>query len=149
VGINRLFLTMKRAANASHLTLRSKPAGRYYIRVQRLLTLMLMIALAFVSSTSMAAALCGHQDAQQHAAALVSNDQQVVVTAQLEEAAGELADKQGTLADASSFALPAFILPASTFAPRPQTDKQPLSLGLDARKVTGLSPPPLLEPPAA
>ena len=45
--------------------------------VQRLLTLMMMIAMAFVSSTSVAAALCGHRDAQQHQAALHDADAQV------------------------------------------------------------------------
>ncbi len=117
--------------------------------MHRLLTLLLMTALAFVSSTSVAAALCSHQDAQQHEAALGSGDRQVAAAAQLEEAAGALATKQGTLADAGSFALPAFILPAPALALGPSSGRQALAPGKDAAKVTSFAPPPLLEPPAA
>jgi hypothetical protein len=119
------------------------------MRVRRLLTLMLMTALAFVSSTSVAAALCGHQDAQQHQAALDGGDEQAAAEAQLEEAAGALAAKKTTLADAGSFALAAFILPCSSLALGHLPAKQALTLGRDAAKVTGLAPRPLLEPPAA
>lgn len=119
------------------------------MRVRRLLTLMLMTALAFVSSTSVAAALCGHQDGQQHAAALYGDDEQVAAAAQLEEAAGALAAKKGTLADAGSFALPAFILPLASLALQPLSTKPTLGHGRDAAKVRGLTPRPLLEPPAA
>ena len=117
--------------------------------VRRLLTLMLMTVLAFVSSTSVAAALCSHQDAQQHQAALVHADEQVAAVAQLEEAAGAVAAKQGTLADAGSFALPAFILPFSPLALENLPGRQALALGRDAAKVASLAPRPLLEPPAS
>jgi hypothetical protein len=117
--------------------------------VRRLLTLMLMTVLAFVSSTSVAAALCSHQDAQQHQAALDGADEQVAAAAQLEEAAGAQAAKQSTLADAGSFSLPAFILPFSSLALEHLPGRQALALGRDAAKVTGLAPRPLLEPPAA
>lgn len=119
------------------------------MRVRRLLTLLLMTALAFVSSTSVAAALCGHQDAQQHEAALAGSDKLVAAAAQLEEAAGALAAKKGTMADAGSFALPAFILPASSLPVEGYSGKQALSPGKNAAKVTSFGPPPLLEPPAA
>ena len=108
-----------------------------------------MTALAFVSSTSVAAALCGHQDAQQHAAALSSGDAQVAAAAELEEAAGAVASKQGALADAGAFALPAFVLPSSSLALDRLAGKQALAPSKDAARVTGLSPPPLLEPPSA
>jgi hypothetical protein len=108
-----------------------------------------MTALAFVSSTSVAAALCGHQDAQQHEAALGSGDRQVAAAAELEEAAGALAERKGTLADAGSFALAAFILPDASFALERLPARQAATPGTDAAKVTSLSPPPLLEPPAA
>ena len=110
---------------------------------------MLMTVLAFVSSTSVAAALCGHQDAQQHQAALDGGDKQAAAAAQLEEAAGAHAAKKTTLADAGSFALPAFILPFASLALEHLPGTQALTLGRDAAKVTSLARPPLLEPPAA
>lgn len=117
--------------------------------VRRLLTLMLMSLLAFVSSTSVAAALCGHQDAQQHAAALIGNDRMDAAKAHLEEAAGALAAKKGFLADAGAFALPAFILPPSSLHLQPELEEPALKIGRDRAKVRGLAPPPLLRPPAA
>jgi Na+-transporting NADH:ubiquinone oxidoreductase subunit NqrC len=117
--------------------------------VQRLLSLMLMIALTFVSSTSVAAAICGHRDAQQHEAALHDRDAQVAAAAELEEAAGALAAKQGTLADAGAFALPAFILPSASPGFERFSKLQPPTLGRDAAKVASLAPRPLLEPPSA
>ncbi len=121
----------------------------YYIRVRRLLTLILMTALAFVSSTSVAAALCSHQDAQEHVLALASGDWQVAAAAELEDAAGVLTAKKGSPVDASSFALSAFILPPSSVALDDVAVKQPPTFGRDAAMVRGLAPQPLLEPPAA
>lgn len=118
----------------------------YYIRVRRLLTLMLMTALAFVSSTSVAAALCSHQDAQEHVRALASGDQQVAAAAELEDA---VAAKKGTLADAGAFGLAAFILPASALALEPLSRKPAPALEQNSAKVAGLTRRPLLEPPAA
>lgn len=118
------------------------------MRVRRLLTLMLVTVLTFVSSTSVAAALCGHQDAQQHEAALSGEDRLDAAQAHLEEAAGDLAAKKGTVADAGSFALPAFILPLNTPDLQPWPQDQALKHGGDASRVTGLAPPPLLRPPA-
>jgi hypothetical protein len=93
--------------------------------------------------------LCGHRDAQQHQAALHDGDAQVAAVAQLEEAAGVVASKQGTLADAGAFALPAFILPAIL----PGLERRPVRLvsplGQNAAKVASLAPRPLLEPPSA
>jgi uncharacterized protein with PIN domain len=108
-----------------------------------------MTALAFVSSTSVAAALCSHEDAQQHEVALGSGDRQVAAAAELEEAADALADRKGTLADAGSFALAAFILPDASLAFEHVTAKQANSAGKDAPNVRSSAPPPLLEPPAA
>jgi len=121
----------------------------YYILVRRLLILMLMTALAFVSSTSVAAALCSHQDAQEHVLALASDDQRIAATAELEEAAGALAAKKGALADAGAFGLAAFILPASALALEPLSGRAPPALDENSAKVAGLTPQPLLEPPAA
>ena len=108
-----------------------------------------MTALAFVSGTSVAAALCSHQDAQQHEAALASVDQRVAAAAELEEAAGALADRKGTLADTGSFALGAFILPDASLFLEHLTARQATRPGRDAARVRSFAPPPLLEPPAA
>ncbi len=123
--------------------------GRYYIRVHRLLTLLLMAAMAFVSSTSVAAALCGHQDAQQHQAALDSEDVRIAASAELEEAAGALGDKKGTLADAGTFALPLFILPAPSLSPPHAAEKAVPRSEWDTATVRSRALRPLLEPPAA
>jgi hypothetical protein len=110
---------------------------------------MLMTALAFVSSTSVAAALCSHQDAQQHELALGSGDQQLAAAAELEEAAGAVAARKGTLADAGAFGLAAFILPASSLPLDRLSGRQAPVLGENSAKIAGLAPQPLLEPPAA
>jgi len=119
------------------------------MQVRRLLTLVMMTVLAFVSSSSVAAALCRHQDAQQHAAALHGDDQQEAAEAQLEDAAGAFSMKKGALADAGAFALPAFILPPSSLGLEQSSEGQAIALGRNAPKVTGREPAPLLEPPAA
>jgi hypothetical protein len=147
--MKRLFDAASCAARRRSLTLRSKALECYHIIVQRLLSLLLMIALAFVSSTSVAAAICGHRDAQQHEAALHDGDQQVAAVAELEEAAGAVAAKQGTLADAGAFALPAFILPSAPLGLERLSKMQAPMLGRDAAKVASLAPRPLLEPPSA
>lgn len=119
------------------------------MRVRRLLTLMLMTAMAFVSGSSVAAALCQHQDAQQHQAALYGENEAEAAAAQLEEAAGAFKAKQATSIDAGSFALPAFVLPSSSIALDRSTEEQALTLAGDAPRVPSLAIAPLLEPPAA
>ena len=120
-----------------------------HARMRRLLTLLLMITLTVVSGSSVAAAMCSHQNAQAHAAALHGSGLRGAAVAQMEEAAGKLASKKGALADAGSFSLPAFIMPDGAvpvpLAPTDLTRPRPA----DAAKIASLSIPPLLEPPAA
>lgn len=146
---SRRFGAAKRGWPRPSRGLRTNGVGCYHMRVRRLLTLILITALSFVSSTSVAAALCGHRDAQAHQAALHGGDRQVAAAAQLEEAAGALTAKKGTLADAGSFALPAFVLPSSSLAPVLAAARQAPAPAGDAVKIARWPIPPLLEPPAA
>ena len=115
----------------------------------RLLTLLMMITLMIVSGTSLAAAMCQHRDAVEHAALLHGDNREAAAVAQLEEAAGSVASKQGRLVDAGAFSLPAVILPSSSLALASPADLRAHLRPVNAAKMTGRSIRPLLEPPAA
>lgn len=113
------------------------------------MSLLLMMALTFVSGTALAAAMCAHPDAQAHIAALHGEDDTEAFHAQSEETAAQSVSKMGTLGDAGSFSLAAFILPdplglSGWIAADPAPVRPP-----DAAKLARSSWPPLLEPPAA
>ena len=119
------------------------------MRVRRLLTLLMMITLTIAGGTSVASALCRHQSAQDHAAALHGNDSKAAAIAQLEEMAGAVAAKKSAAVDAASLSLPPFTLPAPAnsfdhFVARPAHGRP-----ADAAMLASLSVAPLLEPPAA
>lgn len=109
----------------------------------------MMLAMTIVSATSVAAAMCAHRNADEHAAALASVDWQTAADAHLEEAAGTAVSKQGALADAGAFSIPAFILPEASALSSLEVSQLALSRAPDASRVPRASGPPLLEPPAA
>lgn len=115
------------------------------MQVRRVLTVLLMIALTVVSGSSLAAAMCGHKDAQAHAAALRDGD----ADAQLEDSKAFAASKRSMPIDAGAFSLPAFILPAPPvgldFAAAEPLRVRPR----DARLPVQPSIEPPLRPPAA
>ena len=121
----------------------------YLIGVRRLLTFLMMMTLTIVSGTSIAAAMCQHQNAQEHAVALHGDDKGSAAVAQLEDTAGSVLSKRGALADAGAFSLPAFIIPDTSAEVRfSGTELQPLRPA-DVAKLASLSIAPLLEPPSA
>lgn len=121
----------------------------YLIRVKRMLTLLMMATLVLVNGTALAAAMCVHQDAAAHAAALHAEDAGEAASAHMEDAAGSAASKRGTLADAGSLMLPAFVLPPlSSDLLAPVREALP-SADRDDIFRPGGNVAPLLEPPAA
>lgn len=119
------------------------------MRVKRVLSILMMLMMTVVSATSVAAAMCAHQSADAHAAALASDDHGTAADAHLEDAAGAAVAKKGALADAGAFSLHAFILPDISAAPFTPVSQIALPRAPDASKVPRASGPPLLEPPAA
>lgn len=115
----------------------------------RLLTLMMIVILVMAHGSSVAAAICRHQSASEHVAALQSQDAKISAVAVGEEAAGAVASKKGAPADGGSVSWPSDMLPARQLSV-PFRPTEPLERELaDARKLVGASVRPLLEPPVA
>lgn len=119
------------------------------MRVKRLLTLFMMATLMLVNGTALAAAMCVHQDAAAHASALGAEDADEAAVAQMEDAAGSAAAKRGTLADAGSMMLPAFVLPPVSDEFRAPVREAPPAGYADDASALSRNVAPLLEPPAA
>jgi hypothetical protein len=119
------------------------------MRVQRVVTFLLMIALTVVSGSSLAAAMCAHGDAQAHAAALRNGDADIANAAHLEDSKASSGSRRTMPVDAGAFSLPTFILPAPLAASDP-TAAEPMPVGhRDARLAAQASVAPPLRPPAA
>lgn len=109
----------------------------------------MMATLMMVNGTALAAAMCAHQDAAAHAAALHGDDAGEAAAAHIEDAAGSAAAKRGTLVDAGSLLLPAFVLPAAS-DPFRASPREPLPAAYrDDPSGLSRNVAPLLEPPAA
>lgn len=119
------------------------------MRVKRLLTLFMMATLMLVNGTALAAAMCVHQDAAAHASALEADDSGEASVAHMEDAAGSAASKRGTLADAGSLMLPAFVIPPASDALLAPTREAPPSAYANEDTRLSRTIAPLLEPPAA
>lgn len=121
----------------------------YLMTMARLLTLLIMFAFVCTNGPAVAMAICEHEDARAHAAALRSSEASVSLLAQSEETAAKTASTQGMLSDAATTLLAGYILPteAYSFAPRfiDRVSRHAFNpAGLGSRSV-----PPLLEPPLA
>ena len=79
--------------------------------MSRLLTLMMIFVLVLAHGSSVAAAICRHQDGVAHVAALQSSDAGISAAAFGEEAAGKAASRKGAPADAGSVSSPSDMLP--------------------------------------
>jgi hypothetical protein len=121
----------------------------YYMAVRHILALLMMITLTVVSGASTAAALCSHQNAQAHAAALEHADAHVAAAARLEDSAAANSAKRALMVDAGAFSLPAFILPPGMASPRPAAAEPFRPRPPDAAKLARGSFPPPLRPPSA
>jgi hypothetical protein len=117
--------------------------------MSRLLTLMMILMLVLAHGSSVAAAVCRHQDGAGHVAALQSHDAGISAAAYNEETAGKAASKKGGPADSGSVSLASDMLPIGGLpVPFRAEDAMELTLG-DASVLAGGSVRPLLEPPSA
>ena len=117
--------------------------------MSRLLTLMMIFVLVLAHGSSVAAAICRHQDGVAHVAALRSDDAGVAAAAFGEETAGKAASKRGAPADAGSTSLASDMLPPPglpvPFRAKEAAERNPA----DVPMLAGASLRPLLEPPSA
>lgn len=111
----------------------------------RLLILLILFALTLGNGAAMAAAICQHQDARAHAAALHSSDTAVAAAALSEDRAAT-AEKEGTVSDGASASLLGYVLPSEPELALRGAERENLPKTA-ARRLSGRSPPPLLEPP--
>jgi hypothetical protein len=115
----------------------------------RLLTLMMIFVLVLAHGSSVAAAICRHQDGVEHVAALQSSDAGISAAAFNEESAGKAASKKGAPVDSASVSLASDMLPMPEVTV-PFRTEDPVDRALaDASVLLGGSIPPLLEPPSA
>lgn len=117
--------------------------------VTRFVTLLILLALVFTNGPAVAMAMCQHNDASAHAAALLSSDASVSSEAQAEETAAKGASKQGFLGDAATTLLAGFMLPPEPAIPSISSVASVAVVGADPPEMIGGSVRPLLEPPLA
>ncbi|HEX8621660.1 MAG TPA: hypothetical protein VF718_06780 [Allosphingosinicella sp.] len=117
--------------------------------MSRLLTLMMILVLVMAHGSSVAAAICRHQDGVEHAFALRSDDAGVSAAAYSEESAAKAGLRKGAPVDSGAAASPADLLPAPElpvpFRAKEAAERTPA----DAPRLAGVSMCPLLEPPSA
>jgi hypothetical protein len=117
--------------------------------MRSLLTFLVLITLVVANGSSVAAAVCRHQDALAHAAALQSGDEKVAAAAHTEETARSETSKKAAPADARVLMLAAYTLPPAVAA-FPERLMEPSRPWVeDAALLAGRSIRPLLEPPSA
>lgn len=115
----------------------------------RLLTFFMIFALVTIQGLSMAAALCRHENAQEHILARQNEDPKIAAVSLGEEAAASAAtEKASGTADPSSL-WPAKMLPADAVpAPLLFADR-PRPRPLHQAAIPSVPVPPLLKPPSA
>lgn len=117
--------------------------------MSRLLTLMMIFVLVMAHGSSVAAAICRHQDGAAHVAALQSQDSGIAAVAYGEETAGKAASMKGAPADAGAVHSPTDMLPApgllAPFRAIEPAERNPA----DVAVLVGASVRPLPEPPSA
>jgi hypothetical protein len=117
--------------------------------MSRLLTLMMIFVLVLAHGSSVAAAICRHQDGVAHVAALQSEDAGISAAAYGEEAAGKSSARKGVPADSGSVSSPSDMLPTPGLLPPLRANEPADRRPADAPVLIGASIPPLLEPPSA
>jgi hypothetical protein len=117
--------------------------------MSRLLTLMMILVLVMAHGSSVAAAICRHQDGVEHAAALQSRDSGVSAAAYGEESAAKAGFGKGAPADTGAASSPSDMLPTPglplPFLAKEAAERNPA----DPPALVGASIRPLLEPPSA
>ena len=117
--------------------------------MSRLLTLMMILVLVLAHGSSVAAAICRHQDGVEHVAALRSEDAGISAAAKGEETAGKAASKKGAPADSGSISWASDMLPVPGLPFPSQADEATERNPADVPILVGASLRPLLEPPSA
>lgn len=117
--------------------------------MSRLLTLMMIFMLVLAHGSSVAAAICRHQDGVEHVAALQSNDAGISAAAFNEESAGKAASKKGAPVDSGSVSLASDMLPTPALSVPLRAEGRLDRNFAEASVLVGASIAPLLEPPSA
>jgi hypothetical protein len=117
--------------------------------MSRLLTLMMIFVLVMAHGSSVAAAICRHQDGVEHAAALQSADAGISAAAYGEETARKSAAGKGVPTDSGAVHSPSDMLPTPGLLPPLRTSEPAERNPATLRILTGASIRPLLEPPSA
>jgi hypothetical protein len=117
--------------------------------MSRLLTVMMIFVLVLAHGSSVAAAICRHQDGVAHVAALQSEDSAVSASALGEESAGKSSSRKGVPADWGSVSSPSDMLPTPGLLPPSRAGEPAQRNPADAPVLVGASLRPLLEPPSA
>ena len=94
--------------------------------MSRLLTLMMILMLVLAHGSSVAAAVCRHQDGAGHVAALQSGDAGISAAAYGEETAGKAASRKAAPADSGSVSLASDMLPAAALPVPLRAEEPPL-----------------------
>lgn len=117
--------------------------------VSRLVNLLLMLLLVVANGPAVATAICQHQDARAHAAAVQSADAGVSAEAVGEETAAKAALFDGALGEAAGTLLAGYMLPSEPVLFAPGLVPSTIGSMPDDPASIGRSVPPLLEPPLA
>lgn len=115
----------------------------------RLLSFLMMLTLAMTQGSSMAAAVCRHQNAQEHILARQSSDVKVAAVSLHEEAAAAVASKKAPQAPGGASHWPAELIPPSTGSfPLRVVERVRLRPSVQAG-LPSATVAPLLKPPSA
>ena len=116
--------------------------------MSRLLTLIMIFMLVIAHGSSVAAAICRHQDGVAHAAALKSDDAGISGAAFAEETAGMARSKGAAPVDPGSVSLTSDMLPAPDLPVPFRTEAPVERIFAGVSVLVGASIAPLLEPPS-
>jgi hypothetical protein len=117
--------------------------------VKFFLSLLMIVILVVGHGSSVAAAICQHGNAGNHAAARASLDGKVSARALTEEAAASADAKKGAVSDAGAAPGPADMLPPLKLVAPLRTIEPIRRRPTDPLALLGTSLRPLLEPPSA
>ena len=115
----------------------------------RFLTIFMILALVIAHGSSVAAAVCHHQNAHEHALARASRDAKVAAVPLAEEAAAAVDSKKGSSSAAASIHSPVEMLPAAMPAVPFRAAERIRLRPADQAALASASVRPLLQPPSA
>jgi len=108
-----------------------------------------MLAFAATNGVAARAALCQHEDARAHIAALESGDAAIAAAAHGEDSADAAADKPGTLTVAAAASLAGLLIPPAPPMPAPAPGESVSAHLADPPGLANRAIAPLLQPPLA